>query len=144
MMQPRTRLGLATRDRRHRRLSAIFRSAYVAVGMLVCSDAKAFQWVFGNVSTVDDNSAYSASYGILVELANATWGSGTTSNGASVCTGFRIVTGLVGITEEAKARYYAALLSQQAIGRPVALYVDTSVAPYCAVQVLSTGRTAAP
>lgn len=108
------------------------------------TEAVANQWVLGNVKTASDNSAYSSSYGIIVELNGATWGSGSTSNGPSTCTQFRIVVGLQGVTEPEKQRFWGALLTQKALGQSVALYVDTSNGALCAIQVLAVGFTAAP
>ena len=122
----------------------MIKAALAALAMLaIPSSASANQWVLANVKAAWDNSGYSSSYGLIVDWTAPAGGTGTTSNGPSVCIGLRIVVGLQGITEEAKARYWGALLTQKALNQPVAFYVDTT-GPYCAVQVLAFGVTTVP
>ncbi len=120
------------------------RKSLIALALLTVSGpALANQWVLGNVKAVSDNSGYSINYEIIFDLANITWGSGTTSNGPAACVAFKVVVGVQGITEEAKARYWSALLTQKALGQPIVVYVDTAD-PYCAVQVLGFGYSTVP
>lgn len=109
--------------------------------MMVSAPALANQWVKGTVDIVEDYTAFSSSQGLLVTLLNQQWGNGTQSNGATVCTGrFSVVIGQQSVTADLYTRMYAMLLTGKAQGATMAMWVDTSTAPECRVQIVSFGR----
>ena len=117
-------------------------AALLAVIATCSAPASANQWVIGDVDAIWEYSAYTGSGidGILVTLGNVGWGTGSTSNGATICTArFKIVTGVAGITADTKDRMWSALLTAQSIGKKIQFYVDPSTAPYCAVNLLTIG-----
>lgn len=104
--------------------------------------AYANQWVKGNVTIVEDYTAFNSAQSLLVTLVDQAWGNGTQSNGPAVCTGrFRAVVGQQGVTQSLYDRMYATLLTVRATGGAVALWVDTSTGPECQIQIVSYGRT---
>ena len=114
----------------------------VALCCLPATQARANQWVLGDVEVLDDYGAYDPALGILVTLANPVWGGGSTSNGATVCTNrIRLAVGQQGITDALQQRMYATLLSAHLTQRKALLYVDT-VGPYCSIQIVTFGSGA--
>ncbi len=131
-----------TRGPAHRPLLALRAGAAMLAATIAPMSAHANQWVIGDVEALWEYSAYTGSGidGILVSLGNAAWGTGTTSNGASVCYArFKIVVGVAGISESTKDRMWSALLTAQSTGKKIQFYVDPSTAPYCAVNLLTIG-----
>ena len=113
----------------------------MAIGLccLPATQARANQWVLGDVQTLWDYGAYDPALGVLVTLGNPEWGGGSTSNGATVCTNrIRLAVGQQGITDALQQRMYSMLLSAHLTQRKVLLYVDT-VAPYCSIQIVTLG-----
>ena len=114
----------------------------LTIGSFVSTPAFANQWVSGDFFTLTEwGGQYSGIYGFSIELNNKAWGGGSTSNGGTACTGaFRVVVGTQGVTEEIKNRIWSAVLTAQASGQKLLLYVDTgTTAPNCAVQSLRLG-----
>ena len=100
------------------------------------------EWVIGDVSIVEDYTAYDPSYGILVALTNKSYYVPSTPV-ATVCTQrFRVVVGVDGVTPDLAKNIYALLLMARATGQRVRLFVDpdaTYAGEYCAVQIASIG-----
>lgn len=71
-------------------------------------------------------------------LANKSW---VQPADAALCTQrFRIVTGLEGVTDDLKRRFFALLLTAYTTGARVRLFYSTAGAPHCRVQIASIGN----
>ena len=118
-----------------------YRVALAAFAAATSTPVMANQWVAGTVSSVGDWSTYSSGqYGLLISLADQSWGGGDSSNGPTACTDrFRVVVALQGVTEEIKSRIWSAALTGQATGQKLNLYVDTSSGAFCAVKMATLG-----
>lgn len=104
------------------------------------------EWVIGEVSIVEDYTAYDPSSGILVTLTNKSYYA-PSSPVATVCTQrFRVVVGIEGVTADLARNMYALLLAARTSGQRVRLFVDpdaqytnTGGDGYCAVQIAGMG-----
>jgi hypothetical protein len=110
--------------------------------LLVSNSVIANQWVKGDIVKLQEYGAYSnGQYQFLIELKDRSWpGAG---DGSSVCTGrFRIMDGAEGVTNEIKSRMVSMLIASYMANKKVALFVNTSSAPYCNVIVTGMGDDA--
>lgn len=111
-----------------------------AIGLtcLPATQVQATQWVLADVQALWDTGA-DPGLGVLVTLGNPEWGGGSTSNGATVCTGrIRLVVGQQGITDILQQRMFSMLLSAHLTQRKALLYVET-VGPICTIQIVTLG-----
>lgn len=134
--------------RNDRRPDAKFGLAMLAVTLSAClsaSPARANQWVMGKIERINDYTAYNAGLGLYIQLSGLAWGSGSTTNGPTACPAyFRVSLGEQGMTEEAKNRAWATLLTAHSSGRRISMYVDTSHTSECAVQIVGIGGDTPP
>jgi hypothetical protein len=110
--------------------------AAIAALLVLSWKADANEWVYGDVTIVEDYSNY-GDYQVLVTLTNKVF---TVASHASVCTDrFRAVVGLEGMTEEVKKRVFAMMLTAYVTKTRVRLFYSTTGAPNCTIQIASIG-----
>ena len=120
----------------------VHQALLTATALLACGIASASDWVLGNVSIVEDYTAWDPNMGILVTLTNQTYYV-PTSPIVTVCTQrYRIVVGLDGVTTDIAHNMFATLLTARASGQKVRLFVDPNASyggGYCAAVIVSIG-----
>ncbi len=99
-------------------------------------------WVLGEVSIVEDYTAFDPAQGILVTLTNKSYYV-PSSPVATVCTQrYRVAVGAEGVTADLAKNIYALLLMARATGQRVRLFVNPDSnygGGYCAVQIAGVG-----
>jgi hypothetical protein len=112
----------------------------LALAGVASRSALANDWVYGNVSVIDDYSSYGTGAGdfqLLITLTNKNF---SVPAHASQCTDrFRAVIGMEGMTEEVKKRVFAMMLTAYVTGARVRLFYNVSGAPHCTIQLASIG-----
>lgn len=109
----------------------------ILLGLFVVSTYSfANEWVYGNVSKVEDYGSY-GNYEVLITLQNQQWRGN--EDGAMECTNrFSVQVGAQGVTEQFKDRAFAMMLAANMSGKKVGLFVNTG-GPYCKVQMVRIG-----
>lgn len=121
-------------------MHSVERALLIAVLAISATTARANDWVYGNVSIVEDYGNYGSGageYQVLITLSSKYW---TVPADASVCTErFRVVVGVEGVTEDFKKRIFAMMVAARLSGERVRLFYNKNTGPYCAVQIASMG-----
>lgn len=122
---------------------AIMRRLIVLLVGVLPFDSFASEWVYANVSVVEDYRAFNSELGILVTLSGITYTSGGTAQTTCVQR-YRVVVGVEGVTADMQKAAIAMLLAARASGDSIRLYVNPAAAysgGYCPVQVFGMGAT---